>query len=64
MKDIYLDASALVKLDRQEPGSEVVDATIERAVSCNPWQLVVPSFSITQTPSGTDHMKVDTFGNV
>ena len=46
MTHIYLDASALVKRYRQEPGSEVVNDTIERVSSDNPRRLVVSSLSI------------------
>ena len=51
MTHIYLDASALVKRYRQEPGSEVVNATIERVSSENPRGLVVSSLSIIETLS-------------
>ena len=46
MTHIYLDASALVKRYRQEPGSEVVNDTIERVSSDNPRRLVVSSLSL------------------
>ena len=51
MKNIYLDASARVKRDRQELGSEVVNATIEQAVSRYPGQWVISSLSIIKTLS-------------
>jgi predicted nucleic acid-binding protein len=51
LKYLYLDASALVKRYRQEPGSEVANATIEQAVSRHPRQLVVSSLSIIETLS-------------
>ena len=51
MKHVYLDASALVKRDRQEPGSDVLNATVERVASDNPRQLVVSSLSIIETLS-------------
>lgn len=46
MTHIYLDACALVKRYRQEPGSEVVNETIDRVSSDNPRRLVVSSLSI------------------
>lgn len=51
MKYIYLDASALVKRYRQELGSEIVNATIEQAMSRYPRQLVISSLSIIETIS-------------
>ncbi len=51
MKYIYLDASALVKRYRQELGSEIVNATIEPAMSRYPRQLVISSLSIIETIS-------------
>jgi predicted nucleic acid-binding protein len=46
-----LDASALVKRYRDEPGSAVVNETIERVAADNPRQLVVSSLSIIETVS-------------
>ena len=51
MKYIYLDASVLVKRYRQELGSEIVNATIEQAMSRYPRQLVISSLSIIETIS-------------
>ena len=51
MKYIYLDASARVKRYRQELGSEIVNATIEPAMSRYPRQLVISSLSIIETIS-------------
>jgi predicted nucleic acid-binding protein len=51
LKYIYLDASALVKRYRQELGSEIVNATIEQAMSRYPRQLVISSLSIIETIS-------------
>lgn len=51
MTHVYLDASALVKRYRQEPGSEVVHQMIEQVASDNPRRLVVSSLSIIETLS-------------
>ena len=51
MKHVYLDASALVKRYRQEPGSDVVNDTVDRVASDNPRQLVISSLSIIETLS-------------
>jgi predicted nucleic acid-binding protein len=51
LKNIYLDASARVKRDWQELGSEVVNATIEQAISRHPRQWVISSLSIIETLS-------------
>jgi len=51
LKYIYLDASVLVKRYRQELGSEIVNATIEQAMSRYPRQLVISSLSIIETIS-------------
>ncbi len=46
MKYIDLDASARVKRDRQEAGSEMVNTTIDHAISQNARLLIVASLSI------------------
>ena len=51
MKYIYLDASALVKRDRQEAGSEVVNTPMARAISQDARLLIVASLSIIETIS-------------
>ncbi len=51
MIHIYLDASALVKRYRQEPGSLVVNDTIDRVMSENVKRLMVSSLTVAETLS-------------
>lgn len=51
MIHVYLDASALVKRYRQEPGSAVVNDTVERLVADNPRRLIVSSLATVETLS-------------
>lgn len=51
MKHVYLDASALVKRFRQEPGSEVVNDTIEHVSAHDPRHLVVSALTTLETLS-------------
>ncbi len=51
MTHIHLDASALVKRYRQEPGSLVVNDTIDRVTADNAKRLVVSSLTVAETLS-------------
>ena len=51
MKHVYLDASAVVKHFRHEPGSEVVDDTIERVSADDSRRLVVSALTTIETLS-------------
>jgi predicted nucleic acid-binding protein len=48
---VYLDASALVKRFRQELGSEIVDAVIERVTARDPRRLFVSALTSIETIS-------------
>lgn len=51
MKNVYLDASALVKRFRQELGSDVVNDTIDRVSADNPRRLFVSALTTLETLS-------------
>lgn len=51
MTHVYLDASALVKRYRQEPGSDTVNDTVERLSGDDPRRVIVSSLGVTETLS-------------
>jgi len=51
LKNVYLDASALVKRFRYELGSEAVNDTIERVSTHHPRRLVVSTLTTLETLS-------------